>query len=97
MCHPLLYEILVTNVLQGWSFADMILNFTNAVFDQSGSIFDNANTFVFNAALFVTVPLVTYDVGFHFTEANNVSSSTNFGKDHMFFAISLYNFIHLLR
>ena len=49
-------------------------------------------TFLFNAALFVSVPLVFYDVVSHFTEANNISSSTNFGKDHMFFAISLYNF-----
>ena len=70
----------------------MILNFTNAVFDQSGSTFDNTNTLLFNAALFVSVPLVIYDVVSNFTDANNISSSTNFGKDHMFFAISLYNF-----
>ena len=70
----------------------MILNFTNAVFDQSGSTFDNMNTLLFNAALSVTAPLVIYDVVSHFTQANNISLSTYFGKDHMFFAISLYNF-----
>ena len=45
-----------------------------------------------NAALSVTVPLVIYDVVSHFTEANSISSSTNFGKNHMVFAISLYKF-----
>ena len=95
MWYPLLYEmieILVTNLFQGWRIADIILNFTNAVFDQSGSTFDNTNTFLFNAALFVNVRLVIYDVVSHFTEVNNISSSSNFSKDHMFFAISLYNF-----
>ena len=92
MWDSLLYEILVTNLFQGWRIAHMIWNFTNAVFDQSGSTVDNMNTLLFNAALFVSVPLVIYDVISHFTEANKISSSTNFGKDHMFFAISLYNF-----
>ena len=46
----------------------MILNVTNAVFDQSGSTFDNMNTLLFNAALLVSVPLVIYDVVSHFTE-----------------------------
>ena len=96
MWYPLLCEIIVTNLFQGWRLADMIKNFTKAVFDQSGSTFDNTST-VFNA--FVTVPLVIYDMVSHFTEANNISSSTNFGKYHMFFAISpyIFDFIHFLR
>ena len=92
MWYPLLYEILGMNMFQGFRIADMILNFTNAVFAQSSSTFDNMNTLLFNAALFVSVPLVNYDVVSHFTEANNISSSTNFSKDHMFFAIPLHNF-----
>ena len=67
MWYPLLYEILVTNLFHGWRIADMILNFTSAVFDQSGSTFDNMNTLLFNAALFVSVALVIYCVVSHFT------------------------------
>ena len=66
MWYPLLYEILVTNLFQGCRIADMILNFANAVFDQSGSTFD---TLLSNAALLVSVPLIIYDVVSHFTEA----------------------------
>ena len=74
----------------------MILNFTNAVFDQSGSTFDNTNTLLFNAALFVNVPFVIYDVVSNFTEAilqkQTTSLRPQISVKITFFAIFLYNF-----
>ena len=93
MWHPLLCEILVTNLFQGRRLADDIELHKFCVWSIWQHVWQYQHSplqccFVCHCATchFFMMWLAILQ------KANNISSFTNFGKAHMFVYISLYNF-----